>query len=295
MSEPDLGPQYKGDNAFKRRARLHQSRFRVEQLGLLAYRDFGNRLVTADALAGRNFYTAWPGLFDAVTARYEAGDTRLYWDMLRSEHMPFNLFVPLRDERALLEAWVHRVTDERPRHVRRVEVEFAPAPKSAYLDDSTSFDAFVEYEREDGGSGGVGVEVKYTEGEYPYGKQEQRRMFSDASPYHHVHARSGMYVVGSIPTLRTERFKQVWRNHLLGEAMVQRGELARFTSVTIFPAGNEHFVRVMKEYPLLLRPEMQARVVAQTFDEFLEVLGSAGGSDRVAPWLAYLRRRYAHP
>ena len=54
----------------------------------------------------------------------------------------------------------------------------------------------------------MGVEVKYTEGEYPYGKQEQRRMFSDASPYHHVHARSGMYVVGSIPTLRTERFKQ---------------------------------------------------------------------------------------
>lgn len=46
---------------------------------------------------------------------------------------------------------------------------------------------------------------------------------------------------------------------------------------------------------LLLRPEMQARVVAPTFDELLEVLGSAGGSDRVAPWLAYLRRRYVHP
>lgn len=295
MGEPDLGPQYGGDNAFKRRARLHQSRFRVEQLGVHAYRDFGNRLVTADALAGGNFYTAWPGLLNAVTERYEARDTRLYWDMLRSEHMPFNLFVPLRDEHTLVEAWVHRVTGERPCRVLQLDVEFAPAPKKAYLDDSTSFDVFVRYEREDGGLGGVGVEVKYTEGEYPYGKQERLRMFSDDSPYHRVHDRSEMYLEGVVPELRTERFKQVWRNHLLGEAMVQRDELARFTSVLLFPEGNEHFAEVMEEYPRLLRPERRARVVAQTFNEFLEVLGAAGGSDRVAPWLAYLRRRYVHP
>lgn len=51
----NIGPQYSGDDAFKARARLHQSRFRAEQLGLATYRDYGNRLSTADALAGRNF------------------------------------------------------------------------------------------------------------------------------------------------------------------------------------------------------------------------------------------------
>jgi hypothetical protein len=274
---------------------LHQSRFRAGELGLRECRDFGNRLVTADALAGGNFYTAWPGLFDAVTKRYKLGDTRLYWDMLRSEHIPFNLFLPLREEPALLAAWVHKVTGERPKGGLRVEVEFAPKPKSAYLDDNTSFDAFVQYEREGGGLGGVGVEVKYTEGEYGYGKQERERMFAEDSRYHQVHARCGMYTEGSIASLRTKRFKQVWRNHLLGEAMVQRGDVTRFTSVLLFPEGNEHFVEATAAYPTLMVPEMRSRLVAQTFEGFLELMDAVGGSDRVTAWLAYLRRRYVHP
>jgi hypothetical protein len=88
----DFGPQYRLDDDFKRRARLHQSKFRAVTLGLREYRGYGNRLCTADALAGKNFYP-WPGMLAAIERRYRLADTKLTFDMLRSEHIPFNFFV----------------------------------------------------------------------------------------------------------------------------------------------------------------------------------------------------------
>lgn len=87
------GPQCARDDRFKAAARLQQSRFRVQHLGLAEYRDYGSRLPEDAALAGRNFYP-WPGMMDAVTERFSLEDKKLYWDMLASDNVPFNFFVP---------------------------------------------------------------------------------------------------------------------------------------------------------------------------------------------------------
>ncbi len=159
-----LGPQYSRDDDFKARARLHQSRFRLEVLGLHEYRGYGNRLTTRDALAGKNFCDR-PGLIEAVEARFGRKDSPVWYDMLRSEHIPFNLFVPLRDQpwaQQLFGAWL----GEDVASVSKIAIEWAPEPRRDYLEDNTSFDTYVECRLVDGRQAAIGIEVKYTEGPY---------------------------------------------------------------------------------------------------------------------------------
>lgn len=286
------GPQYGGDDAFKAAARLHQSRYRVEQLGIDAYRDYGNRLATEAALAGKNFYP-WPGMMEVATKRFGKGDKPLYSDMLRSEHVPFNFFVPLRDvtfTRGLIAGW----TRDDVQTISSIELEWAPKPAREYLDDNTSFDAYVTYATRDGQRGAVGIEVKYTEGEYGWGKRERLRMFDESSPYHRVHRSAGIYANDALPTLATKRFKQLWRNQLLGEAMLQHRSkpVARFTSVVLYPSANEHFATATPEYTQLLKPDARNSFVAVTYESFIETCRALNSGAAAAQWLDYLEARY---
>jgi hypothetical protein len=295
MNRPvDFGPQYPGDGDFKARARLHQSRFRVESLGLLDFADYGSRLAEPDALAGYNFYRPWAGMFAAVQSRYPLGYKKLYWDMLGSDHVPFNFFLPLRDEPELAGALVSHLLGE-PVTTTQIDVEWAPRPKEQYLGDSTSFDVYIAYGTEKGAHGAVGVEVKYTEGEYGWGATERKQLLDDGSLYNQVHRKSGIYVDGAEAALRTKRLKQVWRNQLLGEAMLQHptNALARFTSVLLYPGGNGHFAGVASEYQQLLRADARAtHFVALTYESFIAFFRAQRSSPKVSGWLDYLERRY---
>ncbi len=288
-----FGPQYRGDDEFKTRARLHQSRFRVEELKVLNYNEYGNRLAPEDATAGKNFYPS-SGVIEAVRDRYELADTALCRDMLRSEHIPFNLFAPLRGQAwtpKLIAKWLgHEVAE-----VTEIAVEWAPEPKDAYLDDHTSFDTYITYVAADGTRGALGIEVKYTEREYPWGKTERARMFDEESLYLRAHRASGLYRADVLDSLRTPRFKQLWRNQLLGEAMLQKAEagIERFTSVLLFPSGNQHFVEVTGEYAEFIVPERRDAFLAVVFEDFVaQCRELAEGREESLRWLDYLGRRY---
>lgn len=289
----DLGPQYSGDDAFKASARLHQSRFRATELSISACREYGNRLATVDALAGRNFYD-WPGMLEAVEDRFGRTDTPLWSDMLRSEHIPFNFFVPLRRElwaRRLFAEWLGREVAE----VTRIAIEWAPEPRVDYLDDNTSFDTYVECVLGDGQRAALGIEVKYTEGAYAWGKTERKRMFDPDSIYHQVHRRAELYVNDALEALRTRRLKQLWRNQLLGTTLLQSPDagFAQFASVLLYPAGNIHYAAASREYLALIRPSSQRAFVAMTFEDFIASCRRfVANSDAALAWLDYLDRRY---
>lgn len=99
----EIGQQYSKDDktdptGFLKRARLHQSKFRAAVLNL-PYDSYGNYLTKADGELGKNFYEGF-GIFEAVK-KYRKYNKPLYSNMLRSEHIPFNFFVPLNIERTL--------------------------------------------------------------------------------------------------------------------------------------------------------------------------------------------------
>ena len=89
----DIGTQYKPDDEFKTKARFFQSKYRAEVLKI-EFQDYGNRLTDSDAEALLNYYDNLNSR-DALRQRYPSYSRKRDADMLRSEHIPFNLLAPL--------------------------------------------------------------------------------------------------------------------------------------------------------------------------------------------------------
>lgn len=179
-----LGKQYDKDDDFKKKARMHQSLFRQKSLEVDCD-VHGNMLLENDGRKGLNFYADYE-ILKSVHERYgKKYNKQLYSNLLRSEHIPFNLFIPLRYDLDFANNVLNDLISNIIKKIIRIEIEFAPSPKEKYLNDRTSFDAYIEYTHTDGGSGILGVEVKYTEQGYPLneGSTEETKINDQKSKY----------------------------------------------------------------------------------------------------------------
>lgn len=90
----DIGKQYSKDDNFKASARLHQSKYRSEVLDV-DYNEYGNRLTDDSAKKLHNYYSGLNSRSE-LRKRYPNYSKMRDADMLRSEHIPFNMFAPLK-------------------------------------------------------------------------------------------------------------------------------------------------------------------------------------------------------
>ncbi|MDF3076842.1 MAG: hypothetical protein K0S09_731 [Sphingobacteriaceae bacterium] len=297
----DTGLQYIKDDVidssgFLRRARKHQSQFRVDYLGL-GYDGYGNYLTEEDAKEGHNFYDGF-GIFDAVKKRYNNKYSKpLCANMLRSEHIPFNFFIPFNkggSSNTYLKNVLNDFFNDSIRSTDDIKIEYAPSPKEHYLNDATSFDAYIEYTHRDGAKGIIGIEVKYTEKEYKLklNSSEADKCNTATSSYHLTTKASNLYKPGSVETLKTDKFRQIWRNHILGESiLLKHPEYKHFTSLTLFPEGNVHFVEASREYIDKLANN-ENKFLAVTYEEFFSSCKKYCPNEEYNKWLNYLTERY---
>ena len=315
MLEPLL---YKGDSGDKARARAKQSSFR-ESMGCgfdpnHRLGKYGAFLLPDDARDGKNFYEGFrQEILDAIKERYPANVKHrlynpqgLFSNMLRSEHIPWNIFIPMRLspsslERAakvmnvlLGEGTIDRITD--------IRIEWAP-PYEKCLNDGTSFDTYIEYEK-NGERCGVGVEVKYTEVGYPLTNPHEVEQLEDReSPYARITESCGFFVpdVSKAPLMETKLvkndYRQIWRNHILGASMLLNEDrsirISHFHSITLYPSGNKHFRKVLPEYERLLTPYGRSTFMGVTFERLFELLGKYYQEPEYKDWIAYLNKRYS--
>ncbi len=293
----NIGPQYPQDDntdptGFLKRARYHQSKFRAEVLNLDCD-TYGNYLKRADGEAGKNFYDGF-GIFEAVK-NYRKYNKSLYSNMLRSEHIPFNLFIPFNYNKSLGVAVFNEILGNIIQSIDKIEIEFAPSPKENYLNDGTSFDAYIEYTHVDTSKGIIGIEVKYTEKEYKLkkGSKEARDIQDKSSKYYEVTKACRLYKANSEELLITDKFRQIWRNHLLGESilLVDSDKFKHFTSLTIFPEGNEHFIHASRDYMELLVIN-EKNFISVTYEEFFSLLEKHCVEEEYKDWILYLKKRY---
>lgn len=293
----EIGQQYSKDDrtdpsGFLRRARLHQSIFRAHYLKL-PFDTYGNYLTQVDGEKGKNFYDGY-GIFDAVK-KYRKYNKPLYSNLLRSEHIPFNIFIPLDKDRKFCRNVFADILKSNILSVDRIEIEYAPKPKEKYLNDGTSFDAYIEYTNSDSTKGMIGIEVKYTEKEYkllPNSKQE-KDIKDKSSTYYTVTEKCGLYKQNAVQFLPTDNFRQVWRNHILGASILldDNSEFKHFTSLTLFPADNTHFIKTSKEYIDLLN-DNDNKFIAVTYEDFFALLKRHCPDNNYKKWLDYLTTRY---
>lgn len=228
MESLDVGPHYPGDRSgsWVARMRLHQSWYRAAVLGLPhgpgpgpdSPSHFGNFLTVADGATGRNFVDsrAW----DAYLARRDGPNVdtdRAERNLLTSQAMCFNLFGPLVADAGLATQLVEAL--DLPggvREVTDVRVEFAPGPKSEYLENGSSFDAFVAYVDGGGKRAFLGVETKLTE---PFTQSGSVNRRAEDRSLGLTERPDSIWHEQAWPRRRDLRWRQLWQNHLLVEAL----------------------------------------------------------------------------
>jgi len=255
----ELGRQYKHDDEFKAQARLFQSQYRAEVLGV-DFQDYGNRLTDLDAEALLNYYDKLNSRA-VLRQRYPKYSRKRDADLLRSEHIPFNLLSPLDTNREAASSIISRAFGIGCVEIKAIEIEYSPSPKEYYLNDGTAFDTYLKVSLKNGNTCGLGIEVKYTEQAYPIGKTESINIKNRESLYWQTARKSGFFQNPDDEIFGTDDFRQVWRNHLLGLKMIQVGDVDEFYSITLFPNGNNHFHHIIPEYSSRLRDEARPYVI----------------------------------
>lgn len=254
-----------------------------------------------DALEGANFYCyqdkkEWENLKAWATQSKAKGINFLsnnMKNMLRSEHIPYNVFYPLEKLRFAKDESLNKLlssisgvpVDE----ISLIRIEYSGEKNKAfYLDDNTSFDAYILL-KSGGDKIGLGIEVKYTEESYPYGKTEKENLFRPGSLYMQVAENSKYFKDFNSKELKSKELKQPFRNHLLGMKMCMEKEIDKFISVHFYPKGNTYQTKVVKAYKEELREEFQASFIELRFEDFVAQAKAAGISGQ---WLNYFEERY---
>lgn len=288
-----IGPQYGKDDDFTRRMRLHQSWYRDRVLGVpygtgpwaSSRTRYGNMLTGASAEKGLNFLT--PGIFALARQRIAEGGGvepfRALRNMLSSQPMCFNLFGELafdveraprlaaRQVQALWGRSIARVTD--------VRFEWVPTPASEYLNDRTTFDAFIEYETEGGRAGFIGIETKLCEPFSPkeYDREEYRRWMTEDAPWR------------ADASARVSRIQhnQLWRDHLLAWSLLQHhgSKYAEGRLTVVYHPGDANCRSAIEGYRALLHDEA-------TFSAFDLAEVAAAWKPLAGAWLAKFEQRY---
>ncbi len=291
--------KYTNDSDFKNQCRWHQSFYRSEILKVWFDEDI-NVLLKEDGEKGLNFYDGF-GIRDRV--KKIPFRKPFHCNLLRSEHLPYNLFIPLDQNQDFCKQVFNDLLGSTiiDRIIHDIEIEFAPQPREQYLNDYTAFDTYIEYKHIDESIGILGIEVKYTEGSYPLkaGSTEHRRMTNEfnKSKYKEITQLSGKFQLndGDFDQLKLDRYRQVWRNHVLGESILLKmdSKYRHFHSLTLYPAGNIHFTEALREYKEgLLKPEFQDCVRGVTYEDFFRSCRKYCPNHQYHKWIEYLEKRY---
>lgn len=247
------------DTRFRACARLLQSLHR-EALGLPMggfidgvgkRRRYGHLVSQADAAAGANFLNEDILRFTSKTLAYrEPGalieDRRVYGNLLASMPLAFNLFGALKLDGDLADRWVREVYPAFEGKVSHIQFEHSPGRgESRFTDDGTAFDVFISLRLDDGRKAFLAIEVKYSEG------------MTEAEPrmrprYDALAEESGLFENPQDPDLRRNPFQQLWRQHMLAQAMVMTGLYDTGALLIIAPEKNGEVQRAAARYQALL-------------------------------------------
>ena len=311
---------YGGDSNFRKACRQHQAWFRENILKLKMGRNHSTRqganetseefehrrttetdiaiLTPADAARLMNFVPEYHEEIGKTLCEDRGKiptDFGLMANMLRSEHVPWNIFVPMMTDLVAAANCFSELLPHRDiKTIRNWKIEYAPNT----IQDRTAFDVYVEYETFETRTGVIGIEVKYTEEGYSVGNKEFAMMQEPTSAYSVTTRASGCFVNNDPLQFNNPDFTQLWRNHILGLAMIQKGMIDYFDSLTLYPSENTHFHSTdghtgsIEAYEELLTDKGRETFHAITYEAFFDVLKKHYKSDRNVSWLDYLEERY---
>lgn len=281
------------DNRFRSCARLLQSLWRQNQnLPIGTYtprsgpkRTIGSLISTAAGTEGRNFLT--PGIAEIarLAVAYQERDAlidknRLFCNLLSSAPLTINAFAPMRMDYDLAARVLRAIIPGIDiKSVREVKFESSPGRKDPTLTgDRSAFDVAFIYERSDGQKGAVFIEVKYSETGTEPAPPELNPRYTDLA-----HS-SGLFGEPDHAALRVNPLQQLFREHLLAQAAVMRGDYAEAYFVLVAPRLNHLVQNSASLYASFLTAPIKGQVpfVNVELEQLVDAFGWAGAHEHSA-------------
>ena len=323
MDKIDEGPACNKGHSFRAIAEARARKCRAEYLRLTNYDGYGHILSDEDGRRGANFLPSLRAdILTAVTKRKKTGKGvdfgRTSQNMLSSQAMCFNLFVPLNRDRRLAAELLGRFIDG----LRSVdEIEYEHTPHNSIFGDQSGkvgvdCDVLVHYTGRDRAKGLAVIETKYTETGFSicgFRKSNQedpcpsitvvnddysncRYKYKKKYAYWEVAEDSGLYHRQQLhvrPCPFGGSLWQLWTNLSLAYALAKQRRYSDFRYVVICPEGNTRLSRgtkVFSDFRLLLRrPDFFEVIYLEDIGEALRDRSVVHKSD---PWADEFIERY---
>lgn len=241
----DLGPRLLVDkDKFTRKCRILQAYYRTVVLQEV----FGDgptkngsplcSMLKDGETTHKNFITK--EIFDYAKGRVENKKSfetiesyRFFNNMLSSQPMCFNLFLPLKNALNQYPDFINNTFSKvfpelNIKVIKNIKIEFIPPYYKELINDKTAFDAFIEYEDKNGLLGIIGIETKYTD-ILGTKKCENTRVNFDFS---------NIFTSTSLKKFASEGCNQLTRNILLTESYRSYNKLEHSCSVILSPKDN---------------------------------------------------------
>ena len=285
------------DPSFRSWCRLKQSVYREKMgwacgLGERKKRQIGNYLTREDAEKGRNFLNE--RIFAAARFRLvsrERGEVinryRLFRNMLTSQTLCFNLFIPQVQDNSLATKIWRALLPTKVKQVVTVRLEHSPArgDPAIGLGDHSAFDAYVEYVSLDGSTGKIAIETKYTDSFSPPGSELNDRQ-QDVLRGSRLYDECGRRNLMAMPT------QQLWRTHLLAESLRCK-DCPHIMYAVIYAEGDQECSQLLADYEAALNPDIDKNEVFRpcTLEQICRLI-EPELTDLDSAWLASFRERY---
>jgi hypothetical protein len=252
---------------------------------------YGNLLRAEDGLKGWNFLNERIHRYAEQRLAEDSlhiEPNRLRNNLLSSQPMCFNLFAPLALDSELAVKLVSGLPGFGDiSEVTGVKMEYAP-PKETMLNDGTSFDAWLEYKRENGYLGFIGIETKLTE---PFSQKEY-----DFNQYYQrwQDNHCWWWVPGAEKHFSDKKYNQLWRNHLLAFALRHQPESPYSEAFTAVLSHQRDTVckNALVAYRKYLLPEGRATLLEWSLDDLINRWLARVDTRETISWLHSLRLRY---
>ncbi len=248
-----------------------------------------SRLSTAAARAGATFLSPAIAaharkilLFREPGALFE--EARLWGNLLSSQALTLNLFVPLALDPARAAAVFRKLLPGFVGTVTSIRFEHSPGRRGPdYFGDGTAFDVLIDIVTPEGEPAFVAIEIKYTEGTGGPAPAPRPR-------YAETARESGLFRDPDAAVLARPGFEQLRREHVLGQLMLQHGLYGRGHFVLLGPAQNQHVQAMGGRYAAELGDPAEApgRVgfSTLTLEAVVAAIREAGATDLAASFTA---------
>ena len=290
--------EYPSPKPFLRLARLHQRRWLENKLGLESSDEKRVRIPSEKAYEGLNFFNTQ--VINTVSNRFpksfipdKNGNPKpLICDALRSEHIPFNLFSPLMSnfQKNGTASFFSHLANTELTSIDEIKIEYADPAAQQVLKDKTKFDAYV-FAWKNNRQVVLCIEVKYTEGPYPWGTTEKKRMFDVSDEYIQVTNKSSEFKPNVYKKFRNKHLKQIWRNYLLG-IITSNTRNCDYIYIHLFPKGNEYQSVACEHFQYSLTDFGRSTFRAVTYEDFIDCARGTFTHKPMGSWIEYIENRY---